>query len=172
MCKKAAPNQAASRLKLKRRPANAFMARSGGVFQRLQIGFYSGVVDPQKLVGGGHHVDAVGLTLGPFSVHELVDWLIQWRPLQIDAHDKEQRSPQKRRTNFAHTLVPASYIARIIRRSIKTGISHQCFLGVKAAYIANFGYELRIIRELCQGLEIDLSSFFASPLFDENNLEP
>lgn len=68
--------------------------------------------------------------------------------------------------------MPASYIARIIRRSIKTGISHQYFLGVKAAYIANFGYELRIIRELCQVLEIDLSSFFASPLFDENNLEP
>lgn len=32
--------------------------------------------------------------------------------------------------------------------------------------------KLRIIHELCQGLEIDLSSFFASPLFDENNLEP
>ena len=32
--------------------------------------------------------------------------------------------------------------------------------------------ELRIIHELCQGLEIDMSSFFASPLFDENNLEP
>lgn len=31
--------------------------------------------------------------------------------------------------------------------------------------------KLRIIHELCQGLEIDLSSFFASPLFDENNLE-
>ena len=30
--------------------------------------------------------------------------------------------------------------------------------------------KLRIIHELCQGLEIDLSSFFASPLFDENNL--
>jgi len=32
--------------------------------------------------------------------------------------------------------------------------------------------KLRIIHELYQGLEIDLSSFFASPLFDENNLEP
>ena len=32
--------------------------------------------------------------------------------------------------------------------------------------------KLRIIHELCQGLEIDLSSFLASPLFDENNLEP
>ena len=31
---------------------------------------------------------------------------------------------------------------------------------------------LRIIHELCQGLEISLSEFFASPLFEERNLEP
>ena len=93
MRKKAAPNQAALHLKMKRRPANAFMARSGGVFQRLQIGFYSGVIDPQKLVGGSHHVDAVRLALGALPVHELVDRLIQRSVLQIDAHDKEQCPP-------------------------------------------------------------------------------
>lgn len=32
--------------------------------------------------------------------------------------------------------------------------------------------KLRIIHELCQGLELDLSDFFASPLFHEMNLEP
>ena len=32
--------------------------------------------------------------------------------------------------------------------------------------------KLRVIHELCQGLEIDLSDFFASPLFHETNLEP
>ena len=32
--------------------------------------------------------------------------------------------------------------------------------------------KLRIIHELCQGLEIGLSDFFAAPLFDDNNLEP
>lgn len=32
--------------------------------------------------------------------------------------------------------------------------------------------KLRIIHELCQGLEISISEFFASPLFDEINLEP
>jgi len=30
----------------------------------------------------------------------------------------------------------------------------------------------RIIHELCQGLEISLCEFFASPLFEESNLEP
>ena len=32
--------------------------------------------------------------------------------------------------------------------------------------------KLRIIHELCQGLEIDLTRFFDSPLFLETNLEP
>ncbi len=32
--------------------------------------------------------------------------------------------------------------------------------------------KLRVIHELCQGLEMDLSDFFASPLFHETNLEP
>ena len=32
--------------------------------------------------------------------------------------------------------------------------------------------KLRIIHELCQGLDIDLSEFFLSPLFEEQNLEP
>ena len=32
--------------------------------------------------------------------------------------------------------------------------------------------KLRIIHEICQGLEISLTDFFTSPLFDQNNLEP
>ena len=32
--------------------------------------------------------------------------------------------------------------------------------------------QLRIIHELCQGLEIDINDFFHSPLFREDNLEP
>ena len=41
--------------------------------------------------------------------------------------------------------------------------------------VINCAYDsvkLRIIHEMCQGLEIDLPEFFASPLFSENNLEP
>ena len=32
--------------------------------------------------------------------------------------------------------------------------------------------KLRIIHGLCQGLQISISEFFNSPLFDEVNLEP
>lgn len=32
--------------------------------------------------------------------------------------------------------------------------------------------KLRIIHEICQGLEINIYDFFNSPLFEETNLEP
>ena len=32
--------------------------------------------------------------------------------------------------------------------------------------------KLRIIHELCQGLNISITEFFNSPIFDEENLEP
>ncbi len=41
--------------------------------------------------------------------------------------------------------------------------------------VVNCSYDsvkLRVIHEMCQGLGIGLDIFFASPLFDENNLEP
>ena len=41
--------------------------------------------------------------------------------------------------------------------------------------VINCAYDsvkLRIIHEMCQGLGINISDFFASPLFDERNLEP
>lgn len=41
--------------------------------------------------------------------------------------------------------------------------------------VINCSYDsvkLRIIHEICQGLEIYIFDFFNSPLFDETNLEP
>ena len=41
--------------------------------------------------------------------------------------------------------------------------------------VINCSYDsvkLRVIHEMCQGLGIGLDTFFVSPLFDENNLEP
>ncbi len=40
--------------------------------------------------------------------------------------------------------------------------------------VMNCSYDsvkLRIIHEMCLGLEIGIGEFFTSPLFDENNLE-
>lgn len=57
---------------------------------------------------------------------------------------------------------------------------YQLFLrsGVPKSTISNIVHcsydsiKLRILHELCQGLGIGLESFFASPLFQEDNLEP
>ena len=41
--------------------------------------------------------------------------------------------------------------------------------------VINCSYDsvkLRIIHEICQGLEISIPEFFNSPLFTESNLEP
>ena len=41
--------------------------------------------------------------------------------------------------------------------------------------VINSAYDsvkLRIIHEMCQGLNISISDFFNSPLFEESNLEP
>lgn len=41
--------------------------------------------------------------------------------------------------------------------------------------VINCAYEsvkLRVIHEMCQGFGIGLGTFFNSPFFDENNLEP
>lgn len=58
--------------------------------------------------------------------------------------------------------------------------AYQLYLksGVPKSTISNLlnctypSMKLRIIHELCQGLEIDLSDFFSSDLFRETNLEP
>lgn len=54
---------------------------------------------------------------------------------------------------FAKSGVPKSTISNII---------HCSYDSVK----------LRIIHELCQGLEISITEFFQSPLFEEMNLDP
>ena len=41
--------------------------------------------------------------------------------------------------------------------------------------VVNCAYDsvkLRIIHELCQGLEVSICEFFQSPLFEESSLEP
>lgn len=63
---------------------NRFEIRLG--FETIQILLHSGVVDAQKLIGRGHHVDTVRFTLGTFLVHELVHRLINGRTLEDYAH--------------------------------------------------------------------------------------
>lgn len=53
---------------------------------------------------------------------------------------------------------------------VKTGLPKSTISNiVKCTYPS---VKLRVIHELCQGFGITLEAFFASPIFDENNLEP
>ena len=57
---------------------------------------------------------------------------------------------------------------------------YQLFLksGVPKSTIGNILHErydsvkLRVLHELCQGLNLSLPAFFDSPLFEESNLDP
>lgn len=53
---------------------------------------------------------------------------------------------------------------------IKSGVSKSTI-----GNILNCAYpsmKMRIIHELCQGLDVSMIDFFQSPLFEEDNLEP
>ena len=53
---------------------------------------------------------------------------------------------------------------------VKSGV-HKSTIG----NLINCTYEsvnLRVIHEVCQGLDIGINEFFNTPLFDEENLEP
>lgn len=62
----------------------------------------------------------------------------------------------------------------------KSMTQYQLFMksGVPKSTIGNvincsyYSVKLRIIHEMCQGMEISLPEFFNSPLFAENNLDP
>ena len=63
----------------------------------------------------------------------------------------------------------------------ETGMTqYQLFLksGVPKSTIHNVihgnypSVKIRIIHEMCQGLGVSLSTFFTSPVFDEENLDP
>ena len=54
--------------------------------------------------------------------------------------------------------------------SMKTGVPKSTIHNiVQCSYDS---VKLRIIHELCQGLEIGIPEFFDSPLFNEDNLDP
>jgi len=54
------------------------------------------------------------------------------------------------------------YLRSGVPKSTISNVLHCSYKSVK----------LRVIHEICQGLEISICDFFQSPLFDENNLEP
>lgn len=69
-------------------------------------------------------------------------------------------------------------IAELLKEREMTQYQLYVDSGVPKSTISNLMHcsydsvKLRIIHEICQGLQVSLSDFFHSPLFDEVNLEP
>ena len=54
--------------------------------------------------------------------------------------------------------------------SMKSGVPKSTIGNVVNCMYASV--KLRIIHELCQGMNLNISEFFNSPMFEEENLEP
>ena len=69
-------------------------------------------------------------------------------------------------------------LAELLRQHKMTQYQLYIRSGVPKSTISNImncaydSVKLRVLHELCQGMEITLTEFFQSPLFSENNLEP
>ena len=69
-------------------------------------------------------------------------------------------------------------LAELLRQHKMTQYQLYIRSGVPKSTISNImncaydSVKLRVLHELCQGMEITLPEFFQSPLFSENNLEP
>lgn len=69
-------------------------------------------------------------------------------------------------------------LRQLLEQRNMTGYQLSMKSGVPKSTIGNLlncqydSVKLRILHELCQGLQIDLTAFFDSSLFEEENLEP
>ena len=81
---------------------------------------------------------------------------------------------------FTRQMDVADLICKCGRTEVNSAGIHQLYTksGVPKSTIGNVincsydSVKLRIIHEMCQGLEIDIPEFFNSPLFAETNLDP
>ena len=94
---------------------NSFGLRSG--FETVQVLLHSGVVDAQELVGGGHHVDAVGLALSAFLVHKLIHRLIGRGTLEDHAHHQEQCPAQGGGATLGDAAASDFHLTGLVRLS-------------------------------------------------------
>lgn len=72
----------------------------------------------------------------------------------------------------------STHLSEILKEKDMTQYQLYIKSGVPKSTIGNIincsydSVKLRVIHEICQGLNIGIDTFFASPLFKEDNLEP
>ena len=91
---------------------------------RKETLFHAGVVDTQKLVLSGGHVDEIRLAFGPFLVQELVHWLVSGCLEQIGADDLVERLAQVGRTPLGGWIALGNVLAGLVHCRIDAGETH------------------------------------------------
>ena len=64
-----------------------------GFFLRSEICQYPFVINPEKLIGSGSHIDIIRLAFGSFFIHEGIDWITRGRTFDQSIHDLKQCFP-------------------------------------------------------------------------------
>ena len=101
------------------------------------MGFYGSVINAEKLIRGGHHIDLIRLSLSAFPVHELIDGLVRRSMLKKYAHNKEKSSAQGGRAALGDA--PAANIDRsgLVRRRFFISFFKSCTVWFKTYISSN-----------------------------------
>ena len=86
-----------------------------------QFGLDLAVVDPEKLVCTGSHVDVVGFPLRTFSVEEMEHGIIRFC-LEQRGHDQEQRLSQSCRSALGRIVAFADAFAGFVHAGVNSRI--------------------------------------------------
>jgi len=117
--------------------------RPRGSFQLGQIFLHPAVVDAQEFVGARRHVDQVGLILGAFLVHELVDRVILGHGFQQAVHHKEQCSAQLWRAALGSADALGFALTGLVSARVNAGESGDRTSMDEPCHVPDFRHELR-----------------------------
>ena len=112
-------------------------------FMRVQIFFYSCIINPQELCSSGHGVNVEMLSFCSFLIHE-TEYRIVGIPVNKDhGGDFKQHLTQVRRTAFGNMTILCIKCTGLIRWCFHTSIGNQRAFVRKTAHIPNLRHHLR-----------------------------
>lgn len=112
------------------------------VWKQGKVFPYSSIVNSEKLVCPGSHVNVVRFSFGPFLVHEGVNRVIRRRAFDQPVHNLKKGLSQGWRAFLRCTHALLGALSGIVFSGVNTCKSGQCPTMCKACYIPNLSHEL------------------------------
>lgn len=116
-----------------------------GFFQRSKIFPYPSVINAEKLIGSGSHIDIIRLAFGAFFIHEQIYGIVRFDFNQY-IHDLEESFSQHGRTVFGSMYAFLGIIARIVDTGIRAGKCRDSVFVDKTYDISDLVHKLRTQR--------------------------